>query len=353
MVEYIYWDFKNNPVSIEQYKSFLTEYYGSDADSRYERTMWYYQKGNYHLLLALEDGVLLGQSSAYKVFINIGGKKKEFWWSVDTFVLPAARGKGVGKNLQKKLHKDFPNFSSLWYSKANGFIKRKCGAYGLLKCPFNYYSASSFLSVLLCVFVKRFLHKVVHFPVIYRNKYFILNNLFSFKNKWIVQDVQLSEHIDELSPLIDESLKEHDFYVIRDKDYLFWKYIENPTIGGYKTLFFYSKSNPEKLLGAVIFSSTYMKTTFSIPLNVFTILDSFIVPGSGLSKRQILLETIRYYHNLGVAVDGILALGDFSYFPFLRYPWDGTALLTNYVGSSNIENPYLSYSDQDMEQMIL
>lgn len=353
MVEYVYWDFKQIPVTIEQYKRFLAEYYGESADARYDRMQWYHERGRYKILLAIEDGVLLGQSCVYSVDVVINNEKEELWWGVDGFVLEKARGRGIGKMLQKQLHRDFSFFSSLWYSRLNGIIKHKCGAYGLLKCPFNYYSASSFLSVLLCVFVKRFLHKVVHFPVIYRNKYFILNNLFSFKNKWIVQNVQLSEHIDELIPLINESLKEHDFYVIRDKNYLFWKYIENPTIGGYKTLFFYSKSNPEKLLGAVIFSSTYMKTTFSIPLNVFTILDSFIVPGSGLSKRQILLETIRYYHNLGVAVDGILALGDFSYFPFLRYPWDGTALLTNYVGSSNIENPYLSYSDQDMEQMIL
>ena len=353
MVEYVYWDFKNNPVTIEQYKSFLAEYYGDNASSRYERIMWYHQRGDYQLLLALENGSLLGQASAYKVYAFVDGKREDFWWSVDTFVLPVARGKGVGKNLQKKLHEDFFSFSSLWYSKTNGFIKCKCGARIFFKVPFNYYPVSSFFSVVLRVFVRRFLQKQIPVPIICRDKYFILNDLFSFRHKWIVEDVHLSEQIDKLIPLINVSLKAYDFYVIRDKDYLTWKYLKNPTIGEYRTLCFYSKINPEKLQGVVVFSAPYVKTTFSIPLKVSTVLDCFILPESGLSKHRILLEIIRYFHNLGVAMDGVLALDDFSYFPHLRYPWKGTALLTNYVGNSNIENPYLSYSDQDMEQMIL
>ena len=353
MVEYVYWDFKNNPVTIEQYKSFLTEYYGDNASSRYERTMWYHQRGDYQLLLALENSSLLGQASAYKVYAFVDGKREDFWWGVDTFVLPVARGKGVGKKLQKKLHEDFCNFSSLWYSKKNGIIKHKCGAYELFKCPFNYYPVNSFVSVVLRVFIKRFLHKQFSVPIKCKDKYFILNDLFSYRNEWIVKSVHLSEQIEELIPLINKSLSKHDFYVIRDKDYLTWKYLKNPTIGEYKTLYFYSKTNPEKLQGAVVFSAPYIKTTFSVPLKVFTLLDCFVIPGNGLSKHRILLETIRYYHNLGVTVDGVLALGVFSYFPYLRYPWKGTALLTNYVGKSEFANPYLSYSDQDMEQMIL
>ncbi len=353
MVEYIYWDFKNTPVTIEQYRSFLTEYYGDSANSRYERAMWYHQRGNYQVLLALENGCIIGQSCVYKVYAIVNGKKEDFWWGVDAFVLPAARGKGVGKKLQKKLHEDFFYFSSLWYSKTNGFIKRKCGAWELVKVPFNYYPVCSFLSVVLRVFIKRVLHHKMFVPITYKDKYFILNNFFASRNKWMVKDVCLSEQMDELMPLVNDSLKKHDFYVIRDKDYLIWKYLKNPTIGEYKTLFFYSLINPDELQGAVIFSTPYIKTTFSIPLKVFTILDCFVLPGSRLSKYRILLETIRYYHQLGIAMDGVLTLGNFSYFPFIRYPWSGTALLTNYVKKTKIENPYLSYSDQDMEQMIL
>lgn len=353
MVEYVYWDFKQIPVTIEQYKCFLTEYYGESADARYDRMQWYHKRGRYRILLAVEDGVLLGQSCVYSVDVAINSEKKELWWGVDGFVLEKARGRGIGKMLQKQLHRDFTFFSSLWYSRLNGIIKHKCGAYELFKCPFNYYPVSSFLSVVLRVFIKRFLHKQFSIPIKCRNKYFRLNDLFSLGNKWVVEDVHLSEQIDTLIPLINKSLNEHDFYVIRGKDYLTWKYLKNPTIGEYKTLCFYSKINPEMLLGVVIFSIPYVKTTFSIPLKVFTILDCFTLPGSGLSKRQILLAAIRYYHNIGIVMDGVLTLNDFSYFPYLRYPWKGTALLTNYVRYSNFKNPYLSYSDQDMEQMIL
>ena len=45
--------------------------------------------------------------------------------------------------------------------------------------------------------------------------------------------VDLAGKLDELSALAEYSLKEKDFYVVRDADYLAWKYLENPTIGNY------------------------------------------------------------------------------------------------------------------------
>ena len=354
MVELIYWDFKSSPITVEQYKSFLTAYYGKEADERYTRTMWYRQRGHYELLLAIDDNKLLGQSSAYQVYVMISGKREELWWSVDTFVLPMARGKGVGKKLQKKLHEDFPNFSSVWYSKTNGFIKLKCGANEFLNIHFNYYSVNSFFTVLLRVLTKRVLHKELSFPIgIWRNKYYVLNQTKRHNSKYDVKEVDLSDNMKEFSVLARQALEGKDFYVVRDADYLTWKYLKNPTIGEYKVLFFYSTEQIGQLLGAIVFSIPYLKKTFSIPLRVFTVLDCFSLSENLLTKKNMLCGAIRYFHERHILMDGVVALGDYGYFPLLRHPWKGTALLSTCKNVNEIKTPYLSYSDQDMEQMIL
>ena len=352
MLELVYWDFECNPLTHEQYKAFLASYYKDEAHARYERTMWYHKHGNYKLLLALKDGVCLGQACAYRVNVRIDGHSDELWWGVDTFVLPAARGEGMVKKLQKKLLDDFPNFSSVWYSKANGFIKRKSGAHELLKVPFNYFPVSSFFTVLTRVFVKHILYKHLSQPAaIWKDKYYVLNNVCRGKSKFEVMKVDLAGKLDELSALAEYSLKEKDFYVVRDADYLAWKYLENPTIGNYHALFFYTQG--KELAGVIIFSSPYKKLAFSIPLTVVTILDCFVLPHFGLDKGQMLREAMHYHHEKGIAVDGILALGDFPYRPLLRYPWGGIPLLTNFDKKISLKSPYLSYSDQDMEQAVL
>ena len=79
MLELVYWDFECNPLTHEQYKAFLASYYKDEAHARYERTMWYHKHGNYKLLLALKDGVCLGQACAYRVNVRIDGHSDELW----------------------------------------------------------------------------------------------------------------------------------------------------------------------------------------------------------------------------------------------------------------------------------
>lgn len=354
MFDLIYWDFKSNPINMEQYKLFLTSYYGEEADERYARTMWYRQRGDYAVLLAIDDGKLLGQSSAYKVYAMISGRREELWWSVDTFVLPIARGKGIGKKLQKKLHEDFPNFSSAWYSKTNGSIKRKCGAHELLNIPFNYYPVSSYFSVIFRIFIKKILHKDLPiFSAILKNKYYNLNRFWRSTPNFIIKEVNLSDNLKKIVELANFSLEKKDFYIIRDYEYLSWKYLKNPTIGEYKTLFFYDAKQSDKLLGAIIFSMPFLKRVFSTQLKIFTVLDYFILTEETVTKSDALCSAIRYFCEHQIHVDGVLTLENFQYFPLLRYPWKGTPLLSTYAEINNFKTPYLSYSDQDMEQMIL
>lgn len=77
-------------------------------------------------------------------------------------------------------------------------------------------------------------------------------------------------------------------------------------------------------------------------MNVVTILDCFTVD-SRLSKRTLLVMKYDKKRNI--------PLQDMAYFPYLRYPYKGVGLLN--TCKEQINNFYLSYSDQDMEQMIL
>lgn len=347
MVEYVYWDFEKKPISVDRYKLFLHEYYGDSAEERYRRLEWYKKRGNYYLLLALYNGEPVGQSSAYQASARINGNNSDWWWSVDTFVLSRMRGKGIGKGLQKRLHCDFPNFSSLWYSKSNGAIKRICGSTDFLYTHFNFYPVGAFFSMFSEMFFMRYLNRKISFPVLGEYKFYHLNALGIDTGRYIIKEIDLQDNLADISICAAKAQEKFDFYILKDKNYLHWKYIDNPTMGEYHTIAIYSSNSI--LLGMVIFSGMFLRRAFSILKRVVTVLDCFQMNDS-LPKRILLLSVMKYYKTKNVKIDGVLSLQDMNYFPCLRYPNKGVALLS--TCKEKIGSFYLSYSDQDMEQMI-
>lgn len=351
MIEYIYWDFNNIPISIKEYKEFLYEYYGDSASERYERLKWYRERGDYHLLLALYDGKPVGQSAAYKVTAWLAGREENWWWGVDAFVFSRVRGKGIGKGLQKRLHNDYENFSSMWYSRTNGYIKRACGANEFLLANFNFYPVSSFFSIMYKILMNRCFDKDVSIRIVCKKKYYILNRLFLNSKKYIAREINLKNNLKDAIPYIKGVLEKYDFFIKRDYDYMYWKYINNPMLKNYYTLFIYSTEGMNCILGIVIFSGIFEKKIFSVPMKVVTILDCFISDEKKISMRSLLIEVIKFYDKRGMLFDGVLTMQNISYLPCLRYPYRGTPLLSTCKNEPHY--PYLSYSDQDMEQMIL
>lgn len=350
MIEYLYWDFEKNPISVERYKEFLHEYYGELAESRYYRLEWYIKRKNFYLLLALYNGEPVGQACTYRVLAQIKGEMCDWWWGVDTFVLAEMRGKGIGKGLQKRLHLDFPSFSSLWYSRANGAIKRSCGAIDFLYAHFNFYPIESFGSILMKIFFLRYFNRTIFIPAIGRNKFYYFNRLFSTLGKYVVKEIDLKDSLSEIIPFVEKSLEKFDFYIPRDCDYLYWKYVDNPTLKEYHAIAVYSSDNAV-LLAVVIFSGVFRRKTFSLLMDVATILDVFLVD-SRFPKRDLLLLVMKYFKDRKIHIEGILSLQDMGYFPCLRFPHKGMALLSTNKGQVS-NSFYLSYSDQDMEQMVL
>ena len=257
------------------------------------------------------------------------------------------RGKGIGKGLQRKLHEDLPNFSSVWYSRTNGRIKRSCGANKFLYAHFNYYPVGAYLSAFAEVFFKKFLKKKISVPTLFKDKYYYLNTLCVNRKRYVIKEISLEEHLREVSSVAGHAIKDKDFYITRDINFFRWKYMENPSLTEYHVLAVYSSGG--ELLGIVLFSGVFQKTVLGVPRKVVTILDCFPI-NDHISMRTLLLMVMRYYKERSLQVDAILSLQDMGYLPCVRYSHKGVPLLT--TCTEHVKDFYLSYSDQDMEQMI-
>ena len=75
----------------------------------------------------------------------------------DTFLFKQYRGGGRGKQLQKQLHDDLPNFTSAAFTPINGIIKKKCGCEPLFDKQEYYYGVSSFFLLLSSIFAYKVL----------------------------------------------------------------------------------------------------------------------------------------------------------------------------------------------------
>ena len=317
------------------------KYYGADALQRYnERIPWYQKNEDYHLLVAEANGELVGQACVYKANVIAYKKMLNFHWSIDTFILSQMRGRGLGKKLQAKLHEDFSNFSSAWYSATNGIIKKKCGARELFLVNFAYYPVSKYHSFIIDRAIRKLFKKEIHFSLpIYQCYNF-------YKGKGL-DGVELKEvsFTDEIIAKIHHFLEssDYDFYFERTKEFFIWKYDENPNL---KYHLFEVKKNGK---AAAIFAVSHVFETIvkDGKANVCTILDHFIDKESDISLKELIALTIDYYKGKS-KLEGIKVIGsvDLPHGQITSMP-----LLTTYNGEIP-NHPYLSFIDQDMEQMI-
>ena len=79
------------------------------------------------LWIALDGGRVVGQTGAMVEPIKFGDVKDKVAWSVDTYVLPEYRGRGVGRQLQQANQSHHRLFMSLAMSQGNRRIKTRLG----------------------------------------------------------------------------------------------------------------------------------------------------------------------------------------------------------------------------------
>lgn len=339
-LEYI----QDKPFS-EDYLNLLRLYYSTGFQEVLHRMEWYKNNYEYRILLARQDGVPVGQSCAYKVSAILNGTYTEIWWSVDTFVLSSARGNGVGKKLQQKLHNDLPNFSSAWYSPTNGHIKKKCGARELADLKFGYFPISRFIIPFSFLVSKKLFgngfYPNIRLPFLYST----INGIGCKRsNKFSFREVGYADLDDSFYSGIESFLEGKTFYVKRDKEYFTLKY------GAGHGLRYHAFAVYNDDVMEAFFAFTELKDMHWIlaPIRGVKVLDSIIKPGSSLTQKDVFLYIAEYYKSRQQKIDGILSLQDACYFPKFAYPHPSTPLLSM-IDSDKLDNVYVSYIDQDME----
>lgn len=334
-------------VETTKFRTFIEKCHGQGSyEIRLQRMLWYWQLGDegFRVLVAKRGDEYVGQSCAYRVLFRNNLKINELWWGVDAFVLSEMRGMGIGKKLQGELHKDVPNFSSAWYSPANGAIKRKCGGHGILTFPFAYYPVSSYVSILVELGIKKVFgteksYSRIRIPWLY----YAINKIGSKSLKsFEVKEIALPV-LPEFSSFAEECLADTSFHVIRSEEYLKWKYVNNPRT---KCRALSVEKNGTQA-GLVVFSELLEQDVVHARAKVIKIYDSLYKSNSGLSHKQLLLLVAAYLRKKGERVDGFKMLQKVDWHPALLYPKYRELLST--LDVDMMQNGYITYMDQDME----
>lgn len=325
----------------EDYIVFLKQYYGeSDYQTHYNRTKWYVEHGCIKILAAVYKNTYMGQSCAYSVQTHVLGKVITLNWGVDSFVISIYRGLGIGKRLQKKLHEDVPNFTSFWYSPTNGHIKRICGSHELFKYKMMLYPLSGYLKYFMDAFCLKVLKKEIKFT--YKSD-LLKRIFFGGKSNYIFREIEFSE---ELYGYIEKALSKYDFYVLRNVEYINWKYNNNPSMN-FNLIEVLDADNIRCAL--VFITLPNFIDVMASRVNCVKVLDVFKTDMK-FTERDLISLLCRYFQANNWYVDCILKLGNEGCFPHIVFPWPSTTMLST-ITDCNIKNPYISYSDQDMEQM--
>lgn len=335
-------------IETKEYISFYEKFHGVGAfEQRRERIHWYFCCAGFKLLTASVDGRYVGQSCAYKTTAVIDGEDTEWWWGCDGFVLLEMRGQGIGKTLQKKLHEDCPNFSSASYSAVNGIIKKKCGGHGLLPYFQFYLPISCYFSLYAELALKKIVSRKltlprVHIPFLY----YKLNKMISSVGNYAVREFSLADNKEQIAHFMDENLSGSGFHIKRTEAFLQWKYQQNPSLRyhGLEIL------RRERVEGVIFFSAPYNGTFTLSRVRISKVLDAVVRKGSTLTMRELYLLAIRFLHEKGYKIDGLKTLLPSSYYLQIRYPRKPIYMLSSY-SCSMFSNGYLTFIDQDMEQM--
>lgn len=341
-VKYVY--LHESDISEKQYLDFLRKFYKEKAEYRlFKRYTWYKKYLGFHCLLALLDDEIVGQSCAFRVRMMTPIGEQEWWWGCDSFVLESARGHGVGKGMQKKLFADHPNFSSLGYSPTNGHIKKKMGANVIAKTYPSLYPISRWASVWLQMAYMKLTgrRKVSKLPIPYIPLYTKINS--SNLNGYTIDETTFT---DEIVSFINSVLsKQYDLYVIRDEEYLNWKYNENPSVQ-YHLL---EVRREGRLIAVISFSVPYDGTFVSCPLRLCKLYDVFVDSSINLTVKDAIGLVSNYYRHKGEKIEGIIGSFKTKYKFTISYPTNGRELLTTFQGKT--ANPYFSNSDHDLDQI--
>lgn len=333
-------------VESEEFRAFMRGAAPGYYDQYMEKVAFNRSCFEYKILGAKLDGKIVGQSCALKAYAIAKGKRVEWWWSVDTFLMKACRGKGIGKQLQKILHDTLPNFSSAWYTPDNERVKKKCGAHGIGAIDFAYYPISTSLFIFGDLAFRKLFKRPIPFRISIPYMYSSLNGLFlkTRLKDYSVTEIPYDAMNEDVSAFMETALSKRDFHIERSLHFLKWRYSFLPA--GYQMLRFEKEGKTEAI---VAFSNVYNSRFDEAPIKGVTIYDMVISPESKLSKKQLLIYIANRFRKQHAKVDGFQMLDNFRYFGRWRYPFHSSPILTTLPGE--YRDVYLTFADQDMYQI--
>ena len=328
--------------SEHEYYQLLQEFNGTRTAYKYKQYKWYKKHGKYLVAVVIVNGRLVGQATSYVCNASYSGVTLPISWGCDTFVLPQYRGLGLGKRLQKYLHEHTDNFSSAGYTPLNGIIKRKCGAKELFVNDFIYYPISNLFNFAFQKLGSKWFKKNFKLPSCGFPFYYYLNKkrIKGFK----ISVEEYSAISDEILAFMEATLhSQYDFYVIRDKEYMQWKYVENPSM----TFKMLTVRKNEVLCGVIFFTDVALCALSGINLRHCKLLDSILVKDCGFTQKDALMCVMQYWTSRHIRIDGIASMFDVPYLGKVGFKRPMLSTLKNV----KIHSPYMAYSDQDLEQM--
>lgn len=174
-------------------RQFIASAYALNAEFKYpERWRWCYEQRGGHSFLAWHGSQIVGHVGAMPVVVRCGTREMDALWSVDSFVLPEHRGRGIGKRLQQSASVFGPLFMSVWMSERNWHIKNALG----------------------------------HVPI----ASMVLLESPNTRQSVAPYGVGLPDP-EGISNASSSALGEFDFFVIRSEEYCHWRYVQQPFAG--------------------------------------------------------------------------------------------------------------------------
>ncbi len=239
----------------------LRDYYCPDGKETVhypQRWQWLFQDNPFipkdmglPIWCAFDGDKVVGHTASMMIPLWLEGQEMPASWSIDTFLSPEYRGKGLGKELQRQNQQANDVFMSLRMSTANRAIKKKMG--GLESGPIPEYwrighlATKNLFSFLRPLFVKklgRALGNVLYWLAWCIGAFFLLAKYFQWryrrksrrKTESCPQTVrQFEEFTGEFGPEADELWHDirdrYDFAVARNSLYMNWRYRQQPHTG--------------------------------------------------------------------------------------------------------------------------
>ena len=311
--------------------------------------------GRIEILLATDKKKIVGHYAVIPVKMKIKDEVYITSLSLDTMTHKYYRGTGIFPTLASKLYKElgesginitygFPNEYSI-----NGFVKK-----------LDWFEISS---VPIYILPLNFKHLIYRY---FKNNFFsnFLGNFFNFIYKILfkrklrknINIIKINEFDYRFNKLWDLAKKEIIIGVVRDKEYLNWRYFRKPE----QKYIVFAPHSEDELKGYIV-----LKIEQRFGLRVGLIMDILTIPSKISYQNDLISHAIYYFKRNNVSIISVIMFPHWRYYHSLKsnrfikmirflFPekiYFGAKLNNDFFDTQLIKEPknwYLTWGDTDV-----